>query len=476
MKKHVWADEIWPRGTASYSKELLQSLDDDEFDKLRRMILRREQRSSRSPSRSKKVVRKIVIRRRAEKRVRYSKEALLARFQDSEILECLVPNRKALWRKLTRRRQGVRVSCKNFSLIDNPIATLNVLRNIAVAECEAVGFSIDFEDRYVDDVGPYLLLGAMRQNMAPVTAGGRVSGPIAKVLEAVGLHEFLRMRSLRKVPIDDVWPLPLRERRASGTSSSKNIAVEPTTVEITADQLVRQVDSWLGKVDPPEELTLYGSGKIKGMIGEILNNAERHGRLGGDGDWVTAGFMARRQMSVRGDTQYLHICHLSLMNTGRSFAETIRDAPAEIVEQIDRYASLHQGCGLSANTLSTVFAMQDGISRILQGDGNPSGGTGMMDIVEFANEVGRIPAPDMRPKVVIISGRSYIKFDGAYSRGQPDGTGRRLQWFNPRNDVMGAPDNDFVMDLPYAFPGTLITMRFVLDGQLEDDGNGEPHD
>ncbi|RJG46653.1 hypothetical protein D3Y55_21950 [Mesorhizobium sp. DCY119] len=356
--------------------------------------------------------------------------------------------------------------------------TYQSLISMAEADCDALHYRIDFLDEYVTDIGPYLVFGIMREQMAPLSAGGTVSGPTRKVLEAVGLRAFLRMKPFQGVTTDDVWPLPVMQRRRGGTSSTTNLAAEPSTVEIRADEITKRVDSWLEQLDPPSELTEHGIGRIKSIVTETLNNAERHGRVGGDGEWVVAGFMARRPITDDEDAPLVHVCHLGFLNLGRPISETILEAPTEITEQISKYQKVHSRSDLSAETLATVFALQDGISRVLQGNGNPSGGTGLMDMVEFANEVGRSSIPGNGPKVAILSGNAYIRFEAPYSEGfGTSDDDRRLQWFNLKNDVLKKPDSGYVMDLPRAFPGTLITMRFVLDGSLQtenlDDDNGE---
>ncbi|MDR7221678.1 hypothetical protein [Aminobacter aminovorans] len=367
------------------------------------------------------------------------------------------------------------MKCENFSFLDNPIPTYQTLIEMAVADCESYHYNIDFNDEYVTDIGPYLIFGVMREQMAPLTAGGAVSGPTTKVIEAVGLRPFLKMGPFAGVTSDDVWPLPLMQRRRGGSSSSTHLASEPSTVEIRADEISRKVDLWLQQLDPPSELTEHGTGRIKSIVAETLNNAERHGRVGGDGEWIVAGFMARRPLSGDDAAPLAHICHLSFLNLGRPISETILEAPEAITQQIRRYQQTHSRSRLSPETLATVFALQDGISRVRQGNGNPSGGTGLMDMVEFANEVGRSTSEGHGPKVAILSGRTYIRFDAPYSQGFGNSeSGRRLQWFNPANDVLERPDSDYVMDLPRAFPGTLITMRFVLDSSLQmesTDGN-----
>ncbi|MCD1265535.1 hypothetical protein B5M44_11615 [Shinella sumterensis] len=470
-KKRTW-EELWPTSHSKIGRSELQDLDDEEFRELRRLTFQREVRRTKNTSRAKKISRKLNLKRRFQPRVRFSKEALRARFQPCEILESFVPDRKSRWRKLLQRKKGGEICCKNFSFIDYPKETSEILQKIALAECEAVAYRINFDDRYVSDVGPFLLLGVMREKMAPLTSGGRLSASTAKVLEAAGLNHFLSMASIgKKVPKHDVWPLPIRQRRRAGSSKNKS-HLQPATYEIAADQIVAKVHDWLGTLDPPQGLTQFGAGKIKSMIGEVLNNAERHSRIGGDGEWITAGFMARRLVKIGDNPRTLHICHLSLLNPGRPISETIKEAPSEIVEQVAKYQALHRKSGVSEETLATVFALQDGISRVLQGEGMPSGGTGMMDVVEFANEVGKAPTSELGPKVAIISGKAYIRFSGDFNRGiMPQGSERRLQWFNVANDVKYPPHPGHVMDLPYTFPGTLITLRFALGEQLgEEDG------
>lgn len=469
MKRKKWGDEYWPVSIGDVRGESLRQLDDEKFQTLKDRIRVREKKQNRSKSHVSRLLRKLTITRRTEKRVRYTKDALLARHRDCEILDSFVANRKSQWRKLNKRVRGKHIECKNFSFIDNPIETYEILRKITQAECEVVNLRIDFTDPHVLDIAPYMVFGLMRERMAPLTSGGNVTGPIIKVLEAVGLREFLKMRPFGRVPMDDVWPFPLRQRRKAGTTNSKNIAMQPTTVEITADSIAEQVNSWLQKIDPPAELTEYGAGHIKGMVGEILNNAERHSKTGGDGEWITAGFMARRNIVVDEQKRSVHICHLCFFSPGRSISETISEGPQDIVEQIQRYQAKHQKSKISMKSLATVFALQDGISRVQQGQGQPTGGTGLMDVVEFANEVGGSNLPNMNPKVAILSGNTYIRFDAPYLRGISAGTdSRRLQWFNAANSVMISPDPKYVLDLPQRFPGTLITLRFVLDGSFED--------
>ncbi len=339
---------------------------------------------------------------------------------------------------------------------------------IVRAECKSRGFRINFKDRYILDIGPFLLLGALREKMTPVILGGKISQSTLKVLDAVQLLDFLQMKSFGKIRSANVWPLPMRHRHGGGRSSpTANIAVQASRAERVGDQTVRSVNEWLRKLDPPDELTEYGATNLKTVVTEALNNAERHGRLGGDGEWVTAGFMARRRDE---NGEIVHVCNIGLMNLGRPMSETIIEAPTKVLNQVDRYVGCHSSTGLSKETLSTVLALQDGISCVDQSGERPTGGTGMMDIAEFANGVGELHGGEFDTRVAIVSGHSYIRFSKPYNEGV-SGEGRRLQWFNAENDAEKPPSHEHVLDMPSAFPGTLVTLRFVIDRRDEESGD-----
>ncbi|MER9357709.1 hypothetical protein NKI61_31350 [Mesorhizobium sp. M0514] len=469
-KKQTLFQHIWPRRISKRSAYELRRLDDVEFKKLKSATAKRSRKGSASSSTpAKKVARNLEIKRRHHLRRRYSRAMLLAKPKPNDILDALLDNRKSRWLRFNRRKHGVRIECRQFSFIDNPEETFRTLRKIAEADCNAIDYEVNFEDEHVLDIAPFLVFGMMVEGMAPMTGGGTVFGPTRKVLEAVGLREFLNIKPFGRMRMDDVWPLPLMQRRRAGTSKSRKIAIEPTTLEIRADQITKKINEWLGELGSPKELTDHGRGRLKSIVTETLNNAERHGRDGGDGEWIVAGFMARQPYGANtGSANNSHVCHLSFLNLGNSIAHTISGAPEDTLDQIDRYCKLHKKIGRRETTLATVFALQDGVSRLRQGADGVSGGTGLMDMVEFANELGRETSPGLGPHVAILSGDAYVKFEAPFNEGFGSSESeRRLQWFNEGNVVSKPPNDRFVRDLPGYFPGTLITMRFILDASIQ---------
>ena len=90
-----------------------------------------------------------------------------------------------------------------------------------------------------------------------------------------------------------------------------------------------------------------------------------------------------------------------------------------------------------------------------------------MDFVDSVNALGLTNNHDCKARMVIISGHSCITLKNPYLSGTPlaDGTRRRL-YFNSANSPADPPDGDFVQDLPYRLPGTVISAAFTLDPDL----------
>lgn len=344
-----------------------------------------------------------------------------------------------------------------------------MLACIAEAEATILHAEVHFGDERVFDIGPYVVWGMMKKKMAPFMSGGKMQRPVQKVLEAVGLDRYMDIALSTKNDGVDIWSFPLVERRASGSSRDKDQLMSPPTFSKIADELVNTVNAWLLAVTPPLELTEFGMANINNLTTEILNNAERHARLEGDGEWVIAGFMARRPLAspVNGRDAW-YDCHLAFVSMGCTISETISHAEEDWVRDgLAAYVLKHErglfgGC-FDRDDLATVFAMQDGISRFRPERSN--GGVGMMEVVDFANELGQTGDAEHQPVVSIVSGSTCILFRNRFGCGKPSPDGKRIQWFNDQNSPEAPPDPSHVITLKHRIPGTIISVRFSLDGQ-----------
>lgn len=379
-----------------------------------------------------------------------------------------------MWIPVHKRKNTVEISLNGLSFIDHPRETMNQLQEIARAECSTLFATVNFADPTVLDIGPYVVWGLMRQDMVPFMSGGRISEQAKSVIETVGLRTFMQMGRF-SVPANttEISPFSLRQRRQHGTSQADNLALSVTTKEKVSDDFVETVEGWLAAMSPPNELTPDSKSWLFGMLGEVLDNAERHSQMAGDGDWAIAGFMVRRSVpGPNGRPQSCFVCHAAIVSVGQSIGQSIQSTvDAELRADLSGYCSKHERAGMSRDALASVYALQDGISRIPQDAMESKGGVGMMDVVEFTTSLGLDGVAELTPQITIISGQTCVMFKTPYAgfRRDSEDTRKRLQWFNTSNSIDSPPDPTHIFDLPQRFPGTVIALRFSLPAEEASD-------
>lgn len=406
---------------------------------------------------------------RKGKRPVFTKEALLfGRFGHNRVASSLKPNRRADWVPLVKRRPSraySEIDLKDFTFIQHPQATLDKLAKIVEFECHAVEAQLHFDDDFCLDVGPYLVLAEMWPQLAKVFRGGRMGVPIQKVVDAIGLRRDLMMQ-LKAVDEQslasrrDVWAFPRRNRRPAGSSKDSNRNLQPQAREKVADEFCNMLDDWFNEATEELSLTKSGKSRFANIFGELLDNAERHSSAtAGDGTWSTAAFMARREEN---DVE-VYRCHMAFLSLGRTIAEGLETAPQSVKNQIDEYRTKHSSSGISPETLATLVALQDGVTRDADAEANGRGGVGLQEVLELINIIGVTNSEGKEPKMTIVSGHSCIQARKPYLQGVRSGLDeRRLLWFNEQNSPEMPPDKDFVFDLTTNFPGTIIGLTFVL--------------
>jgi hypothetical protein len=396
------------------------------------------------------------------------REMLLARCTRSPILDGLVPDRKQRWRPMVKRlvrSETPSIRLKNFSFLANAEQTLRNFRAIAELELSEISAHLHFDDEYCLDAGAYLVLAEIWHAVRHSLSGGKMEKPVQKVLAATGVGDHNRMKLMglgggKEEDTADIWAFPLHRRRPARSSRSPTVHLEPQTREKTADALCEKIDEWLGVPGIEKELTQAGRGWIAQIIGELLCNAERHSQADSvDGDWSTTAFMARREIDGVASLK----CHIAFLSVGRSMAESLDDAADDISKAIRDYVKRHRGCGLSRETLATVYALQDTVTRDPAASGEKSGGTGLQDVLDFVIILGG--GGREGPRITVISGSSCLELRHPYVQGFRRGGPQapRVIWFNPSNSSEYAPDRDFVKDLPDHFAGTLVSVAFTLD-------------
>lgn len=393
---------------------------------------------------------------------------LLRGIRASSLLDHLYPERNQPngWTKLRQRdlQRNERIDLQDFSLLDDPRSTIAGLQRIAQAEAQAVEARIDFKDSYCLDVSPFMLLMECWGQMLPVFEGGRMGLPMQKVLVSLGIPQAMGISVRGVSELNDVWAFPLCRRRGAGSSASKAPFTDVQTREIAIDEFCDALNKWLSEIGV--ELNAKGVGWIKLILGELLENAERHGDGGRrDGAWSVSGCMVRRKDDATGD--WVFRVYIGIVNFGDTFAKTLDRALPEIQTQLSDYiADMRiKGAPQSPSTLRTLAALQDTITCVSEADEDDRGGFGLQDMLEFVDLVGHTRIADRKPRVTIVSGSSCIQLRDPYivgARTKGPGTPRVL-WCNESNRMSEPPDERFVYDLDAALPGTAISIGFILD-------------
>lgn len=396
---------------------------------------------------------------------RLAKELLTWRFRSSPLMDSLVPDREAKWIPPLRRdlSKFPALSLKNFSLVDNPADTLRMLREIVETEATACRALLHFEDDYCIDIGAYLALGEMWPAMASIYEGGKMKAPVQKALKAVGLGQHLGIRLGGAKNTNGIWAYTLQRRRPRNTSASPSMLLEPQRREKVADGLCEAINKWLDLPEIERELSVAGRVWITSIVGELLDNAERHSAPETkDGDWATCAFMAAR----REGTETFYRCYIAFLSVGATISESLATASPQMQQYLEQTVErqMRRGQAPSVETLRTLFAFQDGVTRDQAAEEGRRGGLGLQEVLHFVNLLGGTTKPGCEPRITVISGQACIQLRNPYINGKrmkPNG-GREL-WCNPQNSHLLPPDMNFVYDLPERFGGTIISIAFTLD-------------
>lgn len=417
----------------------------------------------------KKIRRTISLIRRNQDSIRQKDEEKI----DSELLKSFYPDRDKTWRKISQRRDKKEsIDLLSFSFIDSPLETLDQFFLLAKAEATARHAYINFLDKHCLDIAPYMVLGLMRKDMARVIRGGAIETPIYDVFKAVDLLGLLGINPLDVPTSSEVLPFKIKSRRKKGSTEQEGPIISETAEEKVAEQFSDTFNEWLKQQTPPLELTDRAYMHVNTIFGELLDNATRHSDLKEfDGAWHIAGFMETMTAGSPENPSDInqYACHFAIISLGNTIYESLMTAPASMQESISNYCknvneNLARGVKpFSQEALWNVCAIQDGISRVPESN-NTKGGFGLMSsLVSLMNAFGTSEVIENAPKMTIISGNSCVMIKYPYNN-FTEKDGKRILAFNAGNDLDKPPDEKHVLTMPKRFPGTLITVRFVMDG------------
>lgn len=206
------------------------------------------------------------------------------------------------------------------------------------------------------------------------------------------------------------------------------------------------------------KLNARGEQKLGEYVGEVLDNIREHSN---EYNWHFASYL-----DTASDKQN---CEIALFNFGQTFVQSMLNSKpytqriiAKHLEDLPPISEADKEC------LLTRLALQMNISSKNENE-KTSRGQGTIKLIEFfqkvyesAQSLGRYSSEQC--KMAILSGATHILFDGKYKIYFDEGLSCIA--FNKENSLTKPPDKDYVKNLPRAFPGTVISIKFPLGNEV----------
>lgn len=179
------------------------------------------------------------------------------------------------------------------------------------------------------------------------------------------------------------------------------------------------------------------------------------------GNWSIAGFMERRSLP---DGSKKFTCHIAILSVGASIHESLSGCSQRVATALNAYSSRHAGV-YTSETLRTVMAVQDTITRDPAADADQRGGFGFQAVMSLLQLLGASHSGANDARLSIISGAAGLVVRSPYLEGRrmAGPQSPRTLWFNGPNTDMIPPDVSHVFDLRRRFAGTIITLSFSID-------------
>jgi hypothetical protein len=216
-------------------------------------------------------------------------------------------------------------------------------------------------------------------------------------------------------------------------------------------------------VDHGYEFNPNGKNEMDGLLSEILGNGEDHSPF--DTYYATANSFIEAN-SIAPD-QIVGVINLSIMNFGYSIYEGLEKTKNENYVSYNEIDELYQTVsrlkpgGFTRENLFTLYALQEGISRLKYED--QSRGTGTMKFINSFFALGDFEdaTKQYHPELSIISGRTRVICNNKYRPYQRNQV--NYLSLNFENDLNKAPDPANLKSLETFFPGTILYVRVFLN-------------
>ncbi|KVZ41814.1 hypothetical protein WL18_19240 [Burkholderia ubonensis] len=376
---------------------------------------------------------------------------------------------------------------QRFSIIDNPETVLDLLTAFAhgvhVQKIQKVLF--DHRDLKECDLAANSLLDVVATERNAELKWRRAKRKLRVVgfyPTNPGVKRFIKATGIIKHMEIAHEALSHDETKTMRVFEARNKSYFSPTDGSKADykdkQQARFVDHIQGCLrDHGYELSALGMQTLGAYLGEILANAEDHAEYL---DWTVQGYLD--------NTLAVPMCEIAIFNFGRSIAESMQSVSKEgyTWNQIRPYLDMHAqrrlfGASWREEDLLTVIALQSHVSRLNTSE-QTTRGQGTVELIEFFQRINDFcNGATGHARMAIVSGGTYILFDGTYRMIAPSADAGKIIAFNETNDLNERPDPKFVKSLgEHRFPGTIISIKFPLSlagsSLVEEVTNGSAND
>lgn len=215
------------------------------------------------------------------------------------------------------------------------------------------------------------------------------------------------------------------------------------------------------------KLGAQGQNYLINLVGEILGNAEDHSA---HSNYFVNGVAFRRE---RKDSDLEVELNLSIINFGYSiFDGLVQMAKKNRKQQhqIDNLFEIHQQKmksqnrkDLSKESLYTLYALQQGVSRLkYEDDGR---GNGTMNFIRNFIRLGVAKNENSQSNLSVISGHSIVQCNNDYEPYPKPGSTMYELSLNKRKELASLPDKGMVKHISMKFPGTILQVKVLMNQQ-----------
>lgn len=361
----------------------------------------------------------------------------------------------------------------NFSVIENPAESLKLIlsyakdfRNNRVKEVYYDHSRVNKIDLSAESILGYIAaeIKKERTGKKKLIENGRypIKRDVIRLIKSVGVirnldikHEFLDLEESKY----------LRVFRKGNSSYLRQVKYNTADLkERTIKDFVDHINGCLE--DHGRKLKPQAVIKLVAYTGEILTNAEDHP---GYNDWTIIGYLDNKSAN--------HFCEITIFNFGKSIADTFKELAEDsfTYKQILPFIDAHKKKGFlniggwNEEDLLTLIALQGNISTKNK-SASDDRGQGTVDLINFFHKMHSECTKNTtgsEAKMAILSGNTYILFDGTYSM-KADSSGRQVIAFNSSNDLKEKPDKQYIRNLgDIKFPGTIIGIKFPMQIDIQ---------